>query len=294
MIPLGRGLPDIAVKGAIFQFNTANPANPQWDNVAAGNAAWADAHGGSSPIRWTSNYYVEPDPLGLGYTLPAGLDFVPVIYGDIGCPYGSECSSANLAKAVANSTTGELITFMEPNNPTPPVGSNMTVARAAALWPSIRATGLRIGSPTMQWRTGQAIPTWFTDFMTAISNDVDFICIGIYGENLASPAASVTAIHTSLQLMRNAFPTKPIWLREFGLIDFSSLPSSPTDAQVTAFYGGMVALLRTRSYVERYGAYHIGPGKDSTSSGYNNIGFYNTNGSITATGTYYKGLPDSG
>lgn len=287
-----RGLPDRAVKGIVHQVNVAVPGNPVWDSVAAGNAAIADACSGPSPVRWVNNYYVSPDPFGQGYVLPAGCDFIPTIYGDVGCPFGSEFSSANLAAAVANSTTGELITFQEPNNATPPIGTNMTVARVVALWPQIRATGLRIGAPGMQVRIGQPIPTWFSDFVTALgSPDFDFIPVHLYGEVLTDAGGEINRFLTYIQSMHNTY-NKPIWIREYGFIAFGALPSHPTDAQMMGWYGGTAGgLFRTLPWIERYAAFHSGPGKDSTASQFFNDGLYNTDGTVTPVGTYYKGLP---
>src|ERR1044071_3675755 len=134
-------------KGGAFQLEPLNPANQKWDSVAAANAAWADAadsSNGSLPIKWTYNYSVAPDPNGLGYILPAGVAFVPMIFGPAGASYGSEMSDENLATAVANATTGELMAFNEPDFQGE---ASMTPEQAASYWPRIRATGLRIGAP---------------------------------------------------------------------------------------------------------------------------------------------------
>jgi hypothetical protein len=284
----------LAKKGAVFQFNTINPLNPQWDSAAAGNAALADVASGGYAISWTYNYYISVDPQSLGYSLPNGLHFVPMIYGDTGATYGTPYSSANVtaAGAMAQSAQGDgtVMSFNEPNQVNQ---ANMTAARAAQIWPAfsaLRGQGIRVGAPAMGWRINNAMPTWLAVFVTAVgSADFDFIPIDLYADNFNDPtgeAAKVVAFATTLQSTYN----KPVWLKEFAVISYGSLPSQPNHIQAEAFMDQMFSRMRTSSIFERHSWYRVGPGRDATDSGYYMIGLYNTNGTRSQIGEHFHTL----
>jgi len=289
----GTGPPSaLAKKAAVFQFNTINLANPQWDSPADGNAALADVVNTPNPINVTYNYYVSFDPMSLGYAMPPGLKFIPMIFGQTGVAYGSEYSAGNLtaAQTTANSPigTGELLTFNEPNLGSPQ--AQLTPAQAAALWPSIRALGLRTGAPTMGWQINDPFPTWLADFVTAVgSADFDFIPIDIYGENFNDPGGEVRKIMAFVDAIYATYGL-PIWIKETALISFDSLPSQPNDTQVRAYMAEAIAAFRASPKIERYFWYRVGPARDATASGYYNIGLSFTNGTPSAIGEYFKKL----
>jgi hypothetical protein len=268
-----------------------NPLNQQWNSVAAGNAAWlsqAEVAAELNPIHWTYNYYVSTDPLAQGFSIPPGVSFIPMIYGDsTGAAYGSQYSAGNLVLAQANSSTGELLTFNEPDHADQ---ANMTPAQAAALWPSIRATGMRISAPTMGTPTLITTPgAWFDQFVTLLgSPDFDFIPVDQYYDSALQPDPTIgaNAILANLDAIWEKYH-KPIWLKEFAVINFTALPSNPSDNTVFEFMQKMVAGLHRRSFVERFSWYRIGPG-DADNSQYFNIATNNVDGSTTGLGRFYK------
>lgn len=282
---------DIKRKGATFQNTTENLLNQQWVDVAAANRALVTQTTGPYPVGWTRNYYVSIDPFSQGFTLPAGLDYIPTIFGDVGLPsnFGSECTQANIDIAKTTTTTGELIGLTEPNHPDQ---SNITPARAAVLWPLIRGSGLRITSPVIAIAQGDpafgTAGTWIDQFVTALgSADWDVTAIDIYAETF-NCTDEIRAVADQLDAAHAKYG-KPVWLNETGMINFSSLPSNPSNGQVRGWMKAIIEILRTRPWVERYCVYRIGPG-DADNTGYLNIAHNNINGTETAIGRYYRNI----
>jgi hypothetical protein len=279
------------MKGAVFQREPKDPSNPHWTNVATGNAALAATQSWKYPLSWTRNYYVEIDPFSEGYALPGGIDFIPSIFGDVGCTFGSECTQANVDRAVQTTTTGELYCFGEPNHVDQ---ANMTPARCAALWPMIRASGLRITSPVIALATSDPVlgtpGDWISQFVTAVgSADWDVTAIDVYADITGfNPSTNAAAIAAHLDAAHAAYG-KPVWLMETGMISFSSLPSNPNNLQVESYMRLMIKICKERPWVERYCWYRIGPG-DATFTGYNNITLYSETGVQTAIGRYFANL----
>ncbi len=214
-----------------------------------------------------------------------------MIFGDVGNPYGTPYSASNLTavQTMANSAqgTGEAMFFNEVNQPAPQ--ANMTPARAATLWPSIRALGLRTGAPVTGWPIDSPLPTWLADFVTAVgSADFDFIPIDLYAENFNDPGGEIAKIMAFVTTLYTTY-SKPIWIKEFAVINFPG-PSSPNDTQVRDFMNQAIQTFRASSMIERYFWYRVGPGRDATASGYNNIGLYFTNGTRSAIGEYFRKL----
>jgi hypothetical protein len=280
------------MKGATFQLAPENPANPHWSSPAVANAALAAAvQDWQYPIGWTRNYYVEIDPLSEGYALPPGVDFIPTIFGDVGVFFGSECTPANIAIAQATSTTGELITFTEPNHPDQ---SNMTPARAAQLWPMLRASGLRLTSPVIALVTSDppfgTAGTWIAQFVTALgSADWDVTAFDMYADMpFFNPSDNIKKIAAQLDAAHAAYG-KPVWLNETGMIAFGALPSYPNNYQVRSYMRDMIAMCKARPWVERYCWYRIGPG-DAPANQYSNITLYSQTGVESAIGLHFADL----
>lgn len=282
------------MKGAVFQNKTENPANQQWVNAAAANAALASVTKGPYPVGWTRNYFVQIDPHNQGHVLPPGIDYIPTIFGDVGLnpDFGSECTQANIDIAKTTTTTGELVSLTEPNHADQ---SNITPARAAQLWPLIRGSGLRITSPVVAISQGDPLigtaGTWIDQFVTALgSADWDITAFDMYIESTSNLYSSVAAIAAQLDAAHAKWG-KPVWLNETGFITFGSLPSNPPTNAVEAYMRAMIAMCEARPWVERWAFYRIGPG-DADVTGYFNIALNNIDGSQTALGKYYQTLWD--
>jgi RNA polymerase sigma factor (sigma-70 family) len=177
-----------------------------------------------------------------GITAPAGVQFVPMIWG------AASVTASNLATAEQDSG-GALLGFNEPDVSNQ---SNMTPQQALALWPQLMSTGLELGSPSVA--ADAATPGgWLDQFMQGARSKgyrVDFIAVHWYGSDFNSADATsqleqyLQAIHTRYDL--------PIWLTEYALINFSNGTSYATTQQQSAFVTSSTVMLQSLSYVQRY------------------------------------------
>jgi hypothetical protein len=203
---------------------------------------------------------------------PAGVEFVPMIWGK------DDVTSATIARARKESD-GELLGFNEPDMSGQ---ANMSVADALAAWPKLQATGLRLGSPAVAYG-GDTAGGWLDQFMAgakAKGYRVDFITLHWYGSDFSDAAVEqflgyVDAVHERYG--------KPIWITEYGLINFSGSPKYPSDPQKVAFIKGSTKGLESRSFVERYAWFGLPAVGDSA-----DFGLYRDGDSPTAAGKAYR------
>ncbi|MEU4241149.1 sigma-70 family RNA polymerase sigma factor [Actinoplanes sp. NPDC026619] len=203
---------------------------------------------------------------------PAGVEFVPMIWGK------ANVTDATIAQAKKESE-GELLGFNEPDMAGQ---ANMSVEDALAGWPKLQATGLRLGSPAVAYG-GDTAGGWLDRFMTGAKDKgyrVDFITLHWYGSDFSDAAVDqflgyVDAVHKRYG--------KPIWVTEYGLMNFSGSPKYPSDAQKVTFIKGSTKGLQSRSYVERYAWFGLPAVGDSV-----DFGLYQDGDSPTAAGQAYK------
>ncbi|WP_306215311.1 sigma-70 family RNA polymerase sigma factor [Actinoplanes sp. RD1] len=203
---------------------------------------------------------------------PAGVEFVPMIWGK------ANVTSATLAE-VKREGDGTLLGFNEPD-----MGgqANMSVEDALAAWPKLEATGMRLGAPAVAYG-GDTEDGWLDRFMDgakAKGLKVDFIPIHWYGSDFSDAAVGqflgyVDAVHKKYGL--------PIWVTEFGLMNFSGSPKYPTAAQEVAFIEGTTKGLESRSYVERYAWFGLPAVGDSV-----DFGLYRDSSTPTEAGKAYR------
>jgi hypothetical protein len=202
---------------------------------------------------------------------PADVDFVPMIWGR------QNVTDATLRQAKAEGD--ELLGFNEPD-----MGgqANMSVEDALAAWPRLEATGLRLGSPAVA-SGGDTAGGWLDRFMTGAKQKgyrVDFITLHWYGSDFSAAAVDqflgyVDAVHKRYG--------KPIWVTEYGLMNFSGAPKYPAPAQAVAFIKGSTAGLEKRSFVERYAWFGLPAVGDSV-----DFGLYRDGDSPTEAGKAYR------
>jgi RNA polymerase sigma factor (sigma-70 family) len=203
---------------------------------------------------------------------PGGVEFVPMIRAK------GDATDATVAKAKRESG-GELLGFNEPDMAGQ---ADMTVEDALAAWPKLQATGLRLGSPSVAYG-GDKAGGWLDRFMTGAKRNgyrVDFITLHWYGSDFSAAAVDqflgyVDAVHQRYH--------KPIWVTEFGLMNFSGSPRYPTAAQLVTFIRGTTKGMQSRSYVERYAWFGLPAVGDSAA-----FGLYRDGDSPTAAGEAYK------
>jgi len=218
-------------------------------------------------LAWYYNWYTTPCA-----GLPGWLQFEPQVWGgfaDLGLD------------GLRESGCRSVMAFNEPDLNTQ---ANMTVAEAVALWPRLRAAGLRLGSPAMS-NNAAAAASWLAPFMREIDGDVDFIVMHCY--------SSSTNINDVLKMIDDNWAKyrKPIWIKEFALASFGA--DSPwgagrnDPALVAAFMGQLLPELDRRAYVERYAWYPFGT--DDIHGGASALFDYST-GELTALGELYRSL----
>ncbi|WP_436527587.1 sigma-70 family RNA polymerase sigma factor [Actinoplanes sp. HUAS TT8] len=202
---------------------------------------------------------------------PTGVEFVPMIWGK------QNVTSATLKEAKSEGKV--LLGFNEPD-----MGgqANMSVEDALAAWPQLEATGMRLVSPAVAYG-GDTAGGWLDRFMTGAKSKgyrVDAIALHWYGSDFS--AASVNQFLGYVDAVHKRYG-KPIWITEFGLMNFSGTPKYPTDAQKVTFIKGTTAGLEKRSFVERYAWFGLPAVGDSV-----DFGLYKDGDSPTEAGKAYR------
>ena len=199
--------------------------------------------------KWYYNWGTNND------AMPAGAEFVPMIWDE------NVVTPANLAKVKTEGST--LLGFNEPDLAGQ---AEMTVEQALDLWPQLQATGMRLGSPAVAFG-GNTPGGWLDRFMTGAKQRnlrVDFITLHWYGSDFSDAAAGqfmgyVRAVHDRYGL--------PIWITEYGLMNFTGTPRFPNTQQITAFITASAKQLEAAPYVERYAWFALPAVGDSVDYG---------------------------
>jgi hypothetical protein len=184
---------------------------------------------------------------------------------------------ATLTKVKSEGTV--LLGFNEPDRADQ---ANMSVEQALGLWHSLELTGMRLGSPAVS--SGGATPGgWLDRFMSGARQQnrrVDFITLHWYGSDFSDAAAGqfasyVKAVHDRYNL--------PIWVTEYGLINFSGTPKYPNTQQITTFISATTTQMQATSYIERYAWFSLPAVGDSV-----DYGLYRDGSTPTAAGKVYR------
>jgi hypothetical protein len=232
-----------------------------WE-FAGTKSALADV-GAGWYYNWSSNNDAMP--------APAGVDFVPMIWGK------ADVTAAKLKQVKAEGD--ELLGFNEPDLDGQ---AKMSVEDALAAWPKLEGTGLRLGSPAVAFG-GDTAGGWLDRFMTGAKQKgyrVDFITLHWYGSDFSSAAAGqflgyVDAVHQRYG--------KPIWVTEYGLMNFSGSPKYPTGAQAATFIKATTKGMASRRFVERYAWFGLPAVGDSA-----DFGLYRDGKTPTEAGKAYR------
>jgi Glycosyl hydrolase catalytic core len=210
-------------------------------NAKKGVSAWTFTGVRDALAKSGASWYYTWAPGHPGISSPAGVQFVPMIWG-----------AGSITAATLRQVRREghyLLGFNEPDNAGQ---SNMTVSQALHLWPKLIATRMSLGSPAVA--TGAATPGgWLDEFMrgaVARHYRVNFIAVHWYGGDFATRAA-VRQLRAYLRAIHARYHL-PIWLTEFALIRFGSTVSFPTARQQAAFVTSAASMLEGLSYVQRY------------------------------------------
>jgi hypothetical protein len=202
---------------------------------------------------------------------PAGVEFVPMIWG-----------KASVTDATIKQAKSEGKVLLGFNEPDMAGQANMSVEDALAAWPKLEASGMRLGSPAVAYG-GDIAGGWLDRFLSGAKRKglrIDFITLHWYGSDFGPAAVGqflgyVDAVHRRYGL--------PIWVTEYGLMNFGGSPKYPTSAQEVAFIKGSTDGMESRSYVERYAWFALPAVGDSAA-----YGLYSDGDTPTAAGKAYK------
>ena len=217
-------------------------------------------------LGWYYNWEMAPD------NTPAvrHLDYTPMIWGENDVPFLS---------------TGELNgydTILGFNEPDLVGQADMSVERAAELWPEFVATGKRLGAPVMAWN----YEGWLDPFLAKVDNQVDFIPVHIYY------GPTVSGVMNSLELLYRKY-NKPIWITELSAANFGGWQQDNiggwgyTQEMVYDFLRELLPLLDAAPFVERYAWFSF---LDTDPSYSYSALFRNEIGELTALGEIYRDL----
>lgn len=175
-----------------------------------------------------------------------GLQWVPMVWGS-----GSVTPSviSSLRRFKRDGEAQYLLGFNEPDSGGQ---ANMTPAQAAALWPQLESTGLKLGSPAV------ATPSdgWLAAFMKLVRQRhlrVDFIALHYY-QDFTDPNA-VAELRAQLVAIHNEYH-RPIWITEIGAMNIRSwgepMQHAATTAGAVTYMRSLFAMLNALPFVQHY------------------------------------------
>lgn len=190
-----------------------------------------------SGASWYYNWSSTTGPI----AKPTDIEYVPMIWG-----------ADAVTDTVLDQASKEGKALLGFNEPDLPTQANMTPEQALDLWPRLQSTGLRMGAPAVA-SGGDDTGGWLDRFMRGASERglrVDFIPVHWFGGDFGPDAAN--QLRRYLQAVHDRYQ-KPIWLTEYGLIDYSQeTPRYPNQQQQADFIKASSTMLNGLGFVERY------------------------------------------
>jgi hypothetical protein len=256
---------------------TSAASTPAVSKAAAkkGVDAWAFTGVKTALARSGATWYLDWSTSPDGITAPADVHFVPMIWG------ADYVTAKDLSEAEHYGPY--LLTFNEPDMRGQ---ADMTVAKALALWPKLQATGLQLASPAVAYDA--ATPGgWLDQFMQGAAAKhyrVNFIALHWYGSDFKTSDA-VAQLRSYLVAVHKQYPTKPIWLTEYSLINFGNGPKYPSGAQQAAFVSASISMLDGLPYLARFAWFAL------PTAGAQSTGLYAPGAVATAAGRVFSKAP---
>jgi hypothetical protein len=176
----------------------------------------------------------------------AGVEWVPMIWGP------GSVTRASISSLSGDRRSGRARFLLGFNEPDSRSQSDITPTQAAALWPRLASTGLRLGSPA------PAVPGdgWLARFMSiarARRLRVDFIALHFY-QDFTNPQA-VDQLRAELISIHRRYG-KPIWITEIGALDIRAwgeqMHSRPTAGLASSYLRRLLPMLDGLSFVQRF------------------------------------------
>ena len=235
---------------------TTKPGSQWREKLEQSNARWFYSWGSNAPE-----------------TIPDQIKFVPMVFGKPGKEL-----PASLGATFKREGFKEILGFNEPDHKDQ---SDMTVEKALELWPSLMATGLRLGSPACAHPDSD----WMKAFMKGVAEQhlrVDFVTVHSYG------GLSADALMNQLAAVRELFG-RPLWITEFGVGDWKAKTRAENryhPEQIVKFMEEVLPRLDHCDFVERYAWFPAQP--DNRALG--PCALFNEDGSLTPVGQAYRSL----
>lgn len=250
---LQKGLPT----GITAHFDSLAAQQLALDNMGAAGGTW----------------WYKYSPTREGLTSPAGMKFLPMF-----TTLGELTPSAIAAAAAEAGPNGWIMYLNEPEN------EGISVADGIAGWNTlindinIRGYNNRLLSPVpLNTDAADGTSQWFHDWMAGIAalplvRFPDAIAIHRYNSVANTVIARAASYHI-------AYPGFQIWITEFG--EGAFVNNATTQAFMLAIYRALIGA----TFVDRLAYFTLGYFPAETWRNH-----ANTDGSLTANGTYWKGL----
>lgn len=183
-----------------------------------------------------------------GRTPRAGAfgEFIPMAWS------GSAVTNPTAFAELTSQSSEYILGFNEPERANQ---ANMTVAQAISLWPQLMASGKKLVSPAVS--DDAAGRAWIAEFMseaTRLNLRVDAIAMHWYGD--VRPTNAYTAFLSRVDHFHNTYTLNgdklPIWVTEFGGIDWTGGVDPVTREDNRRFLAGALPGLDSRAHVHRY------------------------------------------
>ncbi len=231
---------------------------------------WGDALP-AAPDLLGSSWYYNWGPQASRRAGKVKAEFIPMIWS------GKDATAENLAR-LKDSHASALLGYNEPDGEGQ---ANMSVAEAIALWPSLEATGLRLGSPGTTTGAG-----WLDEFMasaTAKHLRVDFLCLHWYGD-ITAPDPVGRLKHYLEGYWRKYH--LPIWLTEYSGANFDYHRRKATIEDNAKFAAESIAMMERLPCVERYAWF--APLVSADDAFYPTVALCHPDGSLTPVGVAWR------
>lgn len=218
---------------------SASNASPK-RGFGGGNSSWITGTNSSWYYNWGKNPLDDP---GLS------SEFVPMFWS------GGAVNNNNINEIANDASVDYLLGFNEPERSNQ---ANMTVANALTKWDqfddTLSAAGKTLVSPAVSDNAEGKL--WIQDFMAQADAQgliVDEVAFHWYGTvNPNNPTGSANSFLNRVDWYHNQF-NRPVWITEFGGIDWGNNYDTATMNQANAtFLNTVLAGLDSRSYVTRY------------------------------------------
>jgi autotransporter-associated beta strand protein len=213
--------------------------SPQYPKRGFGGGASRFAGDLMNP-NWYYNWGRNPNP-------GAFSEFVPMAWSS------SSVTNDTSFNQLLGHGSDYILGFNEPERTDQ---ANMTVDQAIALWPKLMSTGKKLVSPAVSDdAVGRA---WLSSFLSEVNRldlRVDAIAFHWYGD--VRPTNAHTTFLGRVDWFHNNHTNKagqkyPIWVTEFGGIDWTGGVDPVTQEMNARFLTGALPGLDSRSHVQRY------------------------------------------